>query len=95
MHSGCSYRDDDWSEEYTYCDGVLNVEHIREFGSHLGASVRLEEIEGGLHDLILSHKPARDNAYKAMFSTAGMRSRLTSHTSRRRTDGYRAPMNSR
>lgn len=68
MHSGCSYRDDDWSEEYTYCDGVLNVEHIREFGSHLGASVRLEEIEGGLHDLILSHKPARDNAYKAMFN---------------------------
>ena len=68
MHSGCSYRDDDWSEEYTYCDGVLNVEHIREFGSHLGASVRLEEIEGGLHDLILSHKPARDNAYKEMFN---------------------------
>ena len=67
MHSGCSFRDDDWSEEYTRCDGVLNVEHIREYGRNLGPSVQLEEIEGGLHDLFLSHKPARDNAYAAMF----------------------------
>jgi alpha-beta hydrolase superfamily lysophospholipase len=67
MHSGCSFRDDDWSEEYTRCDGVLNVEHIREYGRNLGPSVQLEEIEGGLHDLFLSHKPARDNAYGAMF----------------------------
>lgn len=67
MHSGCSYREDEWSEEYTRCDGVLNVEHIREFGANLGSDVELEEIENGLHDLFLSHKPARDNAYKAMF----------------------------
>lgn len=67
MHSGCSFRDDDWSEEYTYCDGVLNVEHIREYGRNLGPSVELEEIEGGLHDLFLSRKPVRDNAYGKMF----------------------------
>ena len=67
MHSGCSFRDDDWSEEYTRCDGVLNVEHIREYGRNLGPSVQLEEIEGGLHDLFLSRLPARDNAYGAMF----------------------------
>jgi alpha-beta hydrolase superfamily lysophospholipase len=67
MHSGCSYRDDDWSEEYSHCDGVLNVEHIREYGRNLGPSVQLEEIECGLHDLFLSHLPARDNAYRKMF----------------------------
>lgn len=67
MHSSCSYRDDEWSEEYTHCDGVLNVEHIREYGRNLGPSVELEEIEGGLHDLILSAKPVRDNAYGKMF----------------------------
>ncbi len=67
MHSGCSYRDDEWSEEYTRCDGVLNVEHIREYGRNLGPSVQLEEIDGGLHDLFLSHRPARDRAYNIMF----------------------------
>lgn len=67
MHSGCSYSEDDWSEEYTRCDAVLNVDDIREYGAHLGEKVRLERIEGGLHDLILSHEPVRDNVYKAMF----------------------------
>ena len=67
MHSGCSFQDDDWSEEYTHCDAVLDVDHIREYGAHLGENVRLERIEGGLHDLVLSHEPARDNVYKTMF----------------------------
>lgn len=67
MHSGCSFQDDEWSEEYTYCDGVLDVEHIHEYSANLGVAVDIEKIEGGLHDLFLSHKPARDNAYQSMF----------------------------
>lgn len=67
MHSGCSYREDDWSEEYTRCDGVLNVEHIRKFGANLGPSVQLEKIEGGLHDLVLSRGPVREEVYRKMF----------------------------
>lgn len=67
MHSGCSYREDDWSEEYTRCDGVLNVEHIRKFGANLGPSVQLEKIEGGLHDLVLSRGPVREVVYQKMF----------------------------
>ena len=68
MHSGCSYKDEEWSDDYERCDGVLNVEHIRKYGADLGESVQLERIEGGLHDLFLSHEPARDNAYRAMFN---------------------------
>ena len=67
MHSGCSYKDSEWSEEYERCDGVLDVEDIRKFGANLGPSVQLEEIDGGLHDSFLSHTPARDNAYDKMF----------------------------
>jgi alpha-beta hydrolase superfamily lysophospholipase len=63
MHSGCSFKDEEWSEEYEHCDGVLNVEHIREFGANLGPSVQLEEIDGAFHDVFLSHQPARDSAY--------------------------------
>ena len=67
MHSSCSYRDDEWSEEFMHCDGVLNVEDIRNYGSHLGPSVEIEEIENGLHDIFLSQKTARDGAYKKVF----------------------------
>ena len=67
MHSDCSYKDSEWGEEYERCDGVLDVEHIQEYGANLGPSVQLEIIKGGLHDLFLSHRPARDNAYKVMF----------------------------
>lgn len=67
MHSGCSYKEEEWSEEYTRCDGVLNVEHIREFGANLGPSVQLEEIQGGLHDLYLSARPVREKAYQKTF----------------------------
>lgn len=67
MHSGCSYREDDWSEEYTRCDGVLNVEHIRKFGANLGSSIQLEKFEGGLHDLVLSRGPIRERVYQRMF----------------------------
>ena len=67
LHSGCSFKDSEWSDEYERCDGVLDVEHIREYGANLGPSVQLEEIDGGLHDLFLSHEPVRDSAYRRMF----------------------------
>ena len=67
LHSGCSYKDSEWSDEYEHCDGVLNVDHIREYGVGLGSNVDMEAIEGGLHDVFLSHRPARDSAYQKMF----------------------------
>ena len=68
LHSGCSIKDSEWRDEYEHCDGVLNVEHIREFGANLGPSVQLEEIDGAFHDVFLSHQPARDNAYQKFFN---------------------------
>lgn len=65
MHSGCSCTESEWSEEYTRCDGVLNVEDIRKYGATLGPHVELQEIEGGLHDLYLSAEPVRQKAYRA------------------------------
>lgn len=67
MFSNCSAKDDEWSEEYTRCDGVLDVEHIQEYGAHLGPDVQLQEIQDGLHDLFLSKKSARDQAYQSTF----------------------------
>lgn len=67
MHGDCSTKEKEWVDEYTHCDGVLNVDHIEEYAPNLGSNVTTKTIEGGLHDLYLSKKPARDEAYKATF----------------------------
>lgn len=67
MQSDCSVNKSVWDEAYTHCDGVLDVELIREMSSKLGPNVTDVEIAGGMHDLFLSKKPVRDAAYDAAF----------------------------
>lgn len=71
MRSSCSIDEKEWVEEYTRCDGVLDVEHIKKYGATLGENVTDVEIQDGLHDLLLSKKPVRDNAYNAIFQFLG------------------------
>ncbi|WP_417508754.1 alpha/beta hydrolase [Microbacterium sp.] len=52
-----------WSEELTSADTVLVVEDIAERALKLGHSVTVERIDGALHDIFLSRKVARDEAY--------------------------------
>lgn len=52
-----------WSEELTSADTVLVVDHIAHSALKLGSSVTVERIDGALHDVFLSRKPARDAAY--------------------------------
>lgn len=44
-------------------DIVLDVEHIAKWSIALGKLLTLVRIEGGLHDLVLSAKPARDDVF--------------------------------
>lgn len=61
---GCNY-----TPEFSTGDCVLNPSDIRKRGERLATdSLRLVcEIDSGLHDLILSRLPVRDNAYRTMF----------------------------
>ncbi len=52
-----------WSEELTSADTVLVVDNIARAALKLGPSVTVERIDGALHDLFLSRKDARDEAY--------------------------------
>jgi alpha-beta hydrolase superfamily lysophospholipase len=52
-----------WSDELTSADTVLYVEDIAERSLKLGSSVTVERIDGALHDIFLSRKDARDEAY--------------------------------
>ncbi len=67
LHSGCSAEGDEWTDDYLHCDGVLNVEHIQQWAPNLGENVTTKVITDGLHDLLLSRKDVRDNAYYEIF----------------------------
>lgn len=65
MHSNCSVPPGvkEWREDFTRCDGVLDVEDIDRYGRRLGRNVKMETIQDGLHDLFLSEKAVREKAY--------------------------------
>ncbi|MFG2003599.1 alpha/beta hydrolase [Spirillospora sp. NPDC048911] len=44
-------------------DAVLDVAHMARWAPRLGRHVTLVRIDGGLHDLVLSPKPARDEVF--------------------------------
>jgi alpha-beta hydrolase superfamily lysophospholipase len=67
MHGDCTEKDEEWSENYMHCDGVLDVEHIEKWAPKVGPNVKTETVAGGLHDLFLSRKAVRDEAYAKAF----------------------------
>jgi len=67
MHGDCIEKDEEWSENYMHCDGVLDVEHIEKWAPKVGPNVKTETVAGGLHDLFLSRKAVRDEAYAKAF----------------------------
>lgn len=52
-----------WSEELTSADTVLVVDDIARASLKLGSSVTVERIDGALHDVFLSRRAAREDAY--------------------------------
>ena len=52
-----------WSDELTAADSVLVVDDIARAALRLGSSVTVERIDGALHDVFLSRREAREDAY--------------------------------
>ena len=63
MHSGCSVKAEEWTDEYTRCDGILDARLIRDVAPKLGPNVKTLQVDGALHDVFLSKKEVRDGAY--------------------------------
>ena len=55
-----------WSDRFRSCDTVLDVEDIRRYAPCLGGRVALREIDGALHDLVLSALPVRTQVLTIM-----------------------------
>lgn len=67
MYSDKSIYGDKWKPEYQEGDGVLNVKDIAKYGKQLGPHVTAVEIQGGLHDLVLSAPAVRTRVYATIF----------------------------
>lgn len=55
-----------WSEELTRADSVLVVDTIARAALKLGSTVTVERIDGALHDVFLSRREAREEAYERL-----------------------------
>lgn len=52
-----------WGEELTRADTVLDVDEVAKAALVLGSSVTIERIDGALHDVFLSRRDVRTEAY--------------------------------
>lgn len=57
-----------WDDILLRTDSVLDVADIDRFAEELGHDVTEVRIKGGVHDLVLSAKPVRENVYQELFA---------------------------
>lgn len=67
MRSGCTVNTVKWDDDYMRCDCMLDVNLLEKWAPKLGPDVTTVTITDGMHDLFLSRKDVRDNAYRTMF----------------------------
>ncbi len=68
MHSAKSVKPGNYRPEMQEADSVLSVEDIEHYSHIIGKDVETASFEGGLHDLLLSKKPVREEVFQAMDS---------------------------
>src|SRR5699024_5449200 len=66
MLSARSARPLRWSDVLTRADSVLVVDDIARAALKLGPLVTIARIEGALHDVFISRREARDEAYRVL-----------------------------
>lgn len=72
MSSNKSYPETpEWHEQYMTSDIVLDVDDIQKYGKRLGELVTRDTITNGMHDLILSGRPSRNQTYRVVFDWIG------------------------
>jgi alpha-beta hydrolase superfamily lysophospholipase len=67
MHSAHSVYVKKWSDEMYSGDAILNVEDIKKRARCLLGPYTILAIEGGMHDLVLSPRSAREKVYSSLF----------------------------
>ncbi|MCG9793375.1 alpha/beta hydrolase [Flavobacterium algicola] len=71
MHSDKSIYEKKYSDKLKTGDTVLNVTHIKKYAHGLTGDITVSQIENGMHDLVLSTKPVREEVYTKIFNWIG------------------------
>ena len=66
MRSASRHFGRTWCEKHQTCDVVLEVDKLARRSVQLGPHVTVMRFDGGLHDLVLSPKPVRDQVFESM-----------------------------
>ena len=66
LYSDKSFVGEEYDEAILSADAVLDVEDIKRLGPNLGSQVKLEAIPNATHDIFLSKKEVREDAFRKM-----------------------------
>ncbi len=67
LHSDQSSRNKKWNNVILKTDMVLNVDDIKKYGQELGNQIEFASIKNAMHDVFLSQKEVRNQAFMRMF----------------------------
>lgn len=67
MHSHQTQNPKKWGKAAQRSDVILGVKDIQKYAKKIQGDVTIQSIKNGLHDLVLSKKPARDQVYQQLF----------------------------
>jgi alpha-beta hydrolase superfamily lysophospholipase len=68
LHSAKSIDEKKWSDLMFTGDAILNVEEVKLQTKNIEGQFSIQAVPGGMHDLILSKKPVRDEVYSVLFN---------------------------
>lgn len=70
LHAAKSIDEKKWSDIFFTGDAVLNVEEVARQAQNIVGQYSIQAVQGGMHDLILSKQPVREEVYSTIFNWA-------------------------
>ncbi len=70
LHSAKSIDEKKWSDIFFNGDAVLIVDDIARQAQNIVGQYSIQAVQGGMHDLILSKQPVREEVYSTIFNWA-------------------------
>ena len=68
MHSNQTKNPRKWGKDAQSSDVILGVKDIAKYAKKIQGDVTIQSIHHGLHDLVLSQKPVREQVYQQLFT---------------------------
>ncbi|WP_157504479.1 alpha/beta hydrolase [Dyadobacter beijingensis] len=70
LHAARSIDEKKWSDIFFTGDAILNVDEVALRAQNIVGQYSIQAVQGGMHDLVLSKQPVRDEVYSTIFNWA-------------------------